>query len=212
MRRPSIGAVAPVRAVPLLAAAALLGCIGPLRHVTVDRDPSVPLPAGASWAFRSHAEPEGPEAEGILDNPIVHQRLERLIAAELVAKGYRQVADPGEATLLVDYHLGVRERTGTVRTERRTGAYIPVTTCEDRGRTCTTRLVWGPYGPPEVVYRPYTYREGTLVVDVDDRASNQVAWRVVGQRRINQADESEETLRNVVVRLLRDLPAGDRAR
>lgn len=57
-------------------------------RVRVDRDPAVPLPAGATWAFRSHAEPEGPEAEGVLDNPIVHQRIERMIAQQLEAKGY----------------------------------------------------------------------------------------------------------------------------
>src|SRR5262249_50701422 len=157
-----------------------------------------------------HAEPEGPEAEGILDNPIAHQRLERFIAAELAAKGYRQVGDPREATLLVDYHLGIKERTGTVRTERPTGAYIPVTTRQDRNRTCPARLVWGPYGPPAVTYRPFTYREGTLVVDIDDRASGLTAWRVVGQRRLNPADEAEEPLRRTVERLLRDLPAGVR--
>lgn len=84
--------------------AAVVGCIGPLRHVRVDRDPSVPLSPGATWAYRPHEEPSGPEADALLDNPIVHQRLERLIAAELAARGYRQVDDPEQATLLVDYH------------------------------------------------------------------------------------------------------------
>jgi hypothetical protein len=190
---------------------ALDGC-SVLRRVSVDRDPAVPLPAGATWAFRSHAEPEGPEADALLDNPIVHQRLERLVAGQLEAKGYHQVDDPSLATLLVDYHLGVRESKQTVRTVRPSGAYAPITTCDardtrDRSRTCTTRLVWGPYGPPEVSTRHYVYREGTLVVDVADRASGLVAWRVVGERRMAANDGTEDKLGPVVERLLRDLPA-----
>ena len=179
-------------------------------RVRVDRDPAVPLPAGATWAFRGHAEPEGPEAEGAQDNPIVHQRIERLIAVELEARGYHQVGDPSSATLLVHYHLGVRQRTETVRSEHRTNAYMPVTSCEDRGRTCTTRLVWGPYGPPEVTYRQYTYKEGAIVVDVVDQASGMVAWRAIGQRRLRPGIDTEETLHETIARILRDLPASVR--
>jgi hypothetical protein len=176
-------------------------------RVRVDRDPAVPLPAGATWAFRGHSEPEGPEAEDALDNPIVHQRIERLIAQELEARGYHQVGDPSSATLLVHYHLGVKERRETVRRERPTNAYRPVTTCEDRGRTCTTRLVWGPYGPPEVTYRQYTYKEGAIVVDVIDQASGHVAWRAIGQRRLRPGNDSEEAMHITVARIMRDLPA-----
>jgi len=184
---------------------AVTACFSSLR-VRVDRDPGVPLPSGATWAFRGHSEPEGPEAEEALDNPIVHQRIERLIAQELEARGYHQVGDPSSATLLVHYHLGVKQRTETVRSERRTNAYAPVTTCEDRGRTCTTRLVWGPYGPPEVTYRQYTYKQGALVVDIVDQASGLVAWRAIGQRRLRPGNDSEESLHDTVARILRDLP------
>jgi Domain of unknown function (DUF4136) len=193
-------------AASLAALLALEGC-SVLRRVSVDRDPAVPLPAGATWAYRTHAEPEGPEADALVDNPIVHQRLERLVAGQLEARGYHQVADPSQASLLVDYHLGIREHKETVRTVRRSGAYAPITTCDPRQRTCTTKLVWGPYGPPEVSTRHYVYREGTLVVDVADRASGLVAWRVVGERRMSANDGTEDKLRRVVERLLRDLPA-----
>jgi hypothetical protein len=176
-------------------------------RVRVDRDPAVPLPAGATWAFRDHAEPEGPEAEESLDNPIMHQRIERLLAQELEARGYHQVGDPSRATLLVHYHLGVREHKETVRSEHRTNAYMPVTTCADRGRTCTTRLVWGPYGPPEVTYRRYTYKEGSIVVDVVDQGSGLVAWRTIGQRRLRPGGDTEEQMHRTMARIMRDLPA-----
>lgn len=269
--------------------AAVVGCVGPLRQVRVDRDPSVPLSPGATWTHRPHDEPSGPEADALVDNPIVHQRLERQIAAELAARGYRQVDDPEQATLLMDYHLGLKERQETVASTHPTGAWIPVTTCQDkilerprpaprdtartggrgddradrdrdrdradrrdssarddrkgedrrgddrrgddrkgedrrgddrkgddrrdsnaRARVCTTKLVWGPYGPPETSYRTFTYREGTIVVDLIDRASGLVAWRVVGTRRLTVRDESEDVLHQVAQRLMRDLPAAGR--
>ena len=257
--------------------ALLAGCIGPLRHVSVDRDPAVPLPPGATWAYRPHEEPSGPDADALLDNPMVHQRLERLLATELTARGYPQVDDASQATLLVDYHLGVKQQQETVVSQHATNAWAPITTCQDRipergrdaappsraqagdrpaprdtshaspardtgrgerrdnaardngradrpdaahdgnrrdgakddstSRTCTTRLVWGPYGPPETSFRTFTYQEGTIVVDLTDRVSGLVAWRVVGDRRLTLNDESEETLHRVTQRLMRDLPA-----
>ncbi len=61
-------------------------------RVRVDRDPAVPLAAGATWAFRDHTEPEGPEAEEAFDNPVVHQRKEGAIFVDVVDQASGRVA------------------------------------------------------------------------------------------------------------------------
>ena len=195
-----------LRALALCGAPLLASCFA--ARVNVDRDSAVPLPVGATWAWRSHDDPDAQneQANALTDNPIVHQRLKRLFATELAAHGFQQVDEGAASTLLVDYHLGITEQRETVRSVGpNTGRWVPQRTC-DRSGNCTTRTVWGPFGPPEVTYRTLTYHQGTVVLDVADRASGQVAWRAVGNQRVTPTTESEKSLQRLVKRLLRDFP------
>src|SRR5438477_1258140 len=97
-------------------AAALMTACSPVQ-VHSDRDDSVPVPAHATWAWR--LTPAGATEDRITD-----QRLRRIIAAELEAKGFHQVNNPDQATLLVDYHHTVRIQRDVVREENPAAAAV----------------------------------------------------------------------------------------
>ncbi|HEY2806342.1 MAG TPA: DUF4136 domain-containing protein [Gemmatimonadales bacterium] len=182
----------PVALAAMAGAAALIASCSSV-SVQSDRDASVPVPSGATWAWRaSHGEPG--------EDRITDQRLRRFVADEMGAKGFHMVDDASQATLLVDYHHTLQNHREVVREVNAPGAvYCGV-------RFCRPGWGWGLYGPPEVWYRQYNYREGRLVIDIEDRASGKLAWQAVGTREIDQR-LSDKDLQREVRSVLRDLPS-----
>ncbi|HSM51267.1 MAG TPA: DUF4136 domain-containing protein [Thermoanaerobaculia bacterium] len=192
---------------PALTVAALLflpGCAS-VRY-SFDRDPALPIPAGASWAW---AEPERGRDARARDgatpvNALVQGRIERAIAGALADKGF--VRQPrAEAALLVEYYVSVEEREAVQRdVDPGLGRAIPVVRCGPGG--CWRTWIYDTIVPPTVTYRPVTWREGTLIVDFVDRASGRLAARAVAEGEVRRDGVREEVLRERVARMLRDLP------
>ena len=159
-------------------------------RVVVDRDSTIPIPPGSTWAWGPKPSERGPEElDPRVNNTIIHGRVKRSVEAVLAQKGFRQVDDQQTADFLVYYRIGVRD-----------------------ARQIVTQTVgggwgWGYYGaPPIVTSREVTYTEGSLMIDLVQRATNKLAFRAIGlDQDVTQADSSDEQMTQTVARMLRDL-------
>lgn len=70
---------------------------------------------------------------------------------------------------------------------------------------CINGFGWGLYGAPCDI-RAINYTEGTLILDVIDRASNQLAWRATSQRRVNDRDAEQTRVDARVMDMTQSLP------
>jgi Domain of unknown function (DUF4136) len=209
---------------PLLAAAAalcvfaLVGCDEP---VTVTRDPDIPIPKHATWAWRPAAPPSknpvisrdvisrnGAETvarDETLETDILRRQIKKGIEEIMASKGFVRVNDPETADFLVDYHLGVHRHNVRVGYVEPVGAY-PVVVCGYAG--CWETWRGGYWGPPEVSYETIRYREGTMAFDFTKQGTNRLAFRAVGYKRIDRSSFSQENVTGSVHHLLHDLKPG----
>ena len=110
-------------------------------HITVIRDPDIPVPRGSTWAWRPITPPKDadkrpvvsrdviPRRESVAREPdanreVVRQRIRTAIEQTLSSKGLRQVSDPQQADFLVEFHVAVRRHEVTVERVY-PGAVIP---------------------------------------------------------------------------------------
>jgi hypothetical protein len=182
------------------AAAAVLAAACSTLRVEVDRDSTVTIPPGATWAWGPEPMPKRPdELDPRVNNSIIHGRVQRAVEAVLAEKGFRR-ADPAQADFLVEYRVGVRDRsetvTQTIGTPPVPVAYGP----------WGPGWAWGYYGPPMVTTRQIQYTEGALMIDIVQRSTGKLAFRATGIDSITREDGSDEAVREVVTKLLRDVP------
>ncbi|NTU59133.1 MAG: DUF4136 domain-containing protein [Chlorobiaceae bacterium] len=138
----------------------------------------------------------------LVKNPLVYKHIKKAVDRELAAKGFAmQEGRPGDFS--VSIHAGIRERVAVGPPQAgliyRPGYY--------RGRH------WGGY---TVGYDPYGaypnltfYEEGTLIIDIIDTRSGDLAWRGVARGILKHYDSSEELhkeLDDVVAKLLIQFP------
>jgi len=98
----------------------------------------------------------------------------------------------------VHYHIGAVSKVDTV-------AAVPDERCANP--SCRDPLMgWGYWGVPESTLREEAYTEGTLMLDVVQRATGRLAWRATGVREAVELTTTEEVIRQAVSRLLRDFP------
>jgi hypothetical protein len=63
------------------------------------------------------------------------------------------------------------------------------------------------YGAPmDVDVRTIRYTEGTLVLDLKDRSSGELAWRATSQKRVDEGGGSQEKINAVIAELVKSLP------
>ena len=203
---------------PLLAASILIcglflaGCDD---HITVIRDPDIPILKGNTWAWRPMAPPKEADKRPVVsrdvisrretarrdpdaNNEIVRQRIRTAIEQTLSSKGLRQVSDPQAADFLVDYHVAVRRHDVTVQRVY-PGGY-PGLVCGPYG--CWES--WG-WGPTEVSYENIRFREGTVVFDLTKQFTRRLAYRAIGQKPVHRdtfnQDEITEFVRHMLGKL-----------
>ncbi len=167
-------AVAPALAATILVAA---GCSSV--SVRSDWDTTVDFSRYDSFAFHDRRD-AGP------GSPLVHQRIERALTAELTARGFDQVPPP-RADLAVTYTTAVQREVRVVH-----GGYY----------RHGPHWRWGYWGPTRV----HTYRSGTLVVDVLDRRDRQLVWRGVAEGAFTRPDPTDERIAQVVAKVLAAFP------
>jgi hypothetical protein len=204
-----------IRTTPLLAALVLIcglllaGCDD---HVTVTRDPDIPVLKGNTWAWRPMAPPKDAETRPVVsrdvisrgetirrdpesNSSIVRDRIRIAIEQTLSSKGLRQVNDPQAADFLVDYHVAVRRHEVTVQRVY-PGGY-PGIVCGPYG--CWES--WG-WGPPEVSYENIRFREGTVVLDLTKQSTKRLAYRAIGQKPVHRDTFNQDEINEFVHHML----------
>ena len=200
---------------PLLAASVLIcglllaGCDD---HVTVIRDPNIPIPKGSTWAWKAGAPARDADrrpvvscdmisrGESIARDPgagheIVRQRIRTAIEQTLSSKGLRQVSDPRDADFLVNYHVAVRRHNVTLE-HVYPGGY-PGLVCGPYG--CWES--WG-WGPPEVGYENIRFREGMVVFDFVKQSTKRLAYRAIGQKPVDRDTFNQDEINEFVHHML----------
>jgi hypothetical protein len=149
----------------LIVGAAVAGCAH--TNVRTDFDPSADFARYHTYYWAGGKDVSG---RGSLENSLVDKRIKDIIGARLSAKGLSEVAEDAKPDLAILYWIGAKDKT-SVQT-------VP-------SSTMSTRAVWSRYDPywsgrwgrtyDEVVVRNYT--EGTLIVDLIDANTKELAWR-----------------------------------
>lgn len=204
-----------IGAAPFLAASVLIcglllaGCDD---HVTVTRDPDIPVLKGNTWAWRPMAPPKDAEKRPVVsrdvisrgetirrdpesNSSVVRDRIRIAIEQTLSSKGLRQVSDPQAADFLVDYHVAVRRHDVTVQRVY-PGGY-PGLVCGPYG--CWES--WG-WGPPQVSYENIRFREGTVVLDLTKQSTKRLAYRAVGQKPVHRDTFNQDEINEFVHHML----------
>lgn len=203
-----------VAAVTLFLGLGLSGCDDRLERC---RNPDVQISKGATWAWkpapverkvlsrddiRGDRRRDREESANMLaDNEKVRGKIRVAIEKELNRKGLKQVEDPQAADFLVDYRAGIRRENATVGHVY--GGGYPGLVCGPFG--CWES--WG-YGPAYLSYENINFREGTIVFRFIQRGTDEVAYRALGEKRVNRDYFEQKHIDEAVQRLLKDLKPG----
>lgn len=204
-------------AATVLATAFLAGCD---EYVRITRDPDLRIAKHATWAWQTMPErAKGRDSRPVVSRDVIGRGGESAVVREpdaqndalgekvklaieqnLMAKGFKQVSDPGEADFVVDFHLAVQRR--NVRVGYAYPGGYPGLVCGPYG--CYEG--WG-WGPPGVSYENVRFREGTIVLDVLQEPANHLAYRAVGQKplRYDRLSFSQSEMNDMAHALLKDL-------
>ncbi len=200
---------------PLRAACVLIGGLllaGCDDHITVIRDPDIPVPKGSTWAWKPTAPAKDADRRPVVSrdvisrgetiarepgahSEIVRQRIRTAIEQTLSSKGLRQVSDPRDAEFLVDYQVAVRRR--NVAVERVYPGGYPGLVCGPYG--CWES--WG-WGPPLVGYENIRFREGTVVFDLRKQSTKRLAYRAIGQKPVHRDTFNQGEINEFVEHML----------
>ncbi len=199
---------------PLAAALFVCGLLlaGCDDHITVIRDPDIPVAKGSTWAWKPAASAKDSDrrpvvsrdvisrGETVVREPdgnreIVRQRFRTAIEQTLSSKGLRQVSDPQAADFLVDYHVAVRRHDVTVQRVY-PGGY-PGLVCGPYGRWES----WG-WGPTAVGYENVRFREGTVVFDFVKQSTMRLSYRAIGQKPVHRDTFSQDEISEFVHHVL----------
>ena len=207
----------------LLTAAALVCAIfvaGCDEHVTSERNPEIPIPKHATWAWRPAEAPPAPRdsrpvvsrdevapstkmiPESDTSNEILRGQIRAAIASTLAYKGYKEVQDPQAAAFLVDFHVAVKDQKAAVPLGY-PGGY-PGVVCGPYG--CWQS--WG-WGPPALGYQNIRFRAGTIVFDFLQASTKKVAFRSDGEKSVKSGYTTfrEKDVNSLVQALLWKLPS-----
>ena len=160
-----------------------------------DRDPSIPIPAAATWTWAGGA-PDAATNDQAGASDITHRRIQVAMEREMAAKGYRKVADPAEAVFVVRYGLALK-----ISTEYQTTS---------TGMAGYGGYGWGygyGYGGVSMsTTRPVEIREGAFRVELRSRATDQTAWWGMIQDAVADRPPTEERIGQVVAATMREMP------
>lgn len=167
------------------------------QSASYDYDQKVDFSTFQDWAWLPHPEDQ-PSGDPRVDNPLTRQRIEAAIAGNLEDRGYRLV-DAGSADFRVGYVVTVRRVPGSTY----------VGTSFGFGRYGGGSGVGVSFGGPA---RPLDeHEEGTLLIDIRDAKSDNLAWRGSSTGRLDPSatpGESEQRIKGFVDEILANFPPG----
>lgn len=152
--------------------------------------------------YRWPAENEGiRKGDVLVENPLVYKRVQAAVNQQLQVKGFRLTGSK-DADFIVYAHAGVKKR----RTYHQSfGVEVPF------GPYRWYRPWWGPYGG--YTYVSY-YDEGSLVIDIIDARTKDLAWRGVATRVVRDyrtAEDMQRDINEAVTKILKNFPPGAEA-
>lgn len=157
--------------------------------VRTDYDRSVDFRKFKAYNWDSEQQVPG---DVLARDPLLRKRIKTAVDEVLQSRGF-ELRPSGNADFTVMIHAGVKERM-RITDWGNYGWYDPW---------------WGPYGGRlDVSY----YTEGTLVIDLFDAATRELAWRGMGEgivREYTDAKRMEEEVRNTVTEILEHFPPRD---
>ena len=176
----------------LLAAVAALAApaatVPVVAKVNVVQSSSPLLARGSTFAWAPVALVGHGVADPDVINEIAADRLRVATETALVGRGYRQVADPQEADLLIAYTIVVLpEHDAQLRSN---------------GGGCVGPLC-AAGGSYRIDERNYT--QDTLVLDLVERQTGRLAWRATSKKRVTGNDVSEKKLATLLGTMTRSL-------
>jgi hypothetical protein len=127
--------------------------------IKTDFDSTVDFSRFKTFAFTGTTDPN---QSGVLDNPLVRDRLEAMIDRELRQKGLTQTRSDQHPDLLVHYWAGVQDKQ---RQQSNPGV---------RAYSWGDGYGWGA-GSGRVA--TFEYREGTLITDLVEPTNKTLVWR-----------------------------------
>ena len=151
-----------------------------------------------TWAWIS-ANPMITPDPGASDNPLWENRFMRLVETQMGAKGYRLVADPNTADMVLAFTIGARDKikVSSYPSSYR-GGY-------GYGRGGRAYGGWGgAYYGTETTVRNYT--EGTVAFDVFDGKTHNPIWhgRAFGNVKASRTQEEKQQIARDLVQAVFD--------
>lgn len=178
----------------LLGPVLLAGCATPVK---TEHEPGTDFTAYQSFAW---VPPERDQVrEPIFDSEILDRRVELAVSQVLEERGFRRVADPVEADLLVSYHSVVR-RTGQASGSR---VSIGMGTARGGGGRSTsigvgTGFSIGGGSAPR--------QQSLIILDLRDGGDERLIWRGWREEDARQDRYTPERLNRLVRRILDEFP------
>lgn len=170
--------------------AATLGGNVATAKVSVVQAPSAALAKGSTFAWAPIAAEAQMSRDPRLNNEIVADRLRLAIESSLVARGYRKADAAGEANLVVSYQVMLQDKADV--------------SLQGRGGFCGPRF--GCTRPAGYDLTQYEYTQGTLVLDLRERATGQLVWRATTDKKVKSKDASQEKLNKQLLEMTKSLP------
>jgi hypothetical protein len=203
-----------------------MGLAGCDDHVVIDRDSTVPIRKGMTWAWRPAGPPPassrpvnsrdtfnrrpapyGPNAGRNYDNVPPSQRnsyWENDIVRNRIARGFEQELN----------HRGLVQVNDEANADFLVDYQFAVQPRRERvatpvypsGLVCGYYGCWnGFYGPPGYYLRTIQYRQGTIVFDLVDQRINRLAYRAVRENVVHRDSFTDDQVREGVKHLLKGL-------
>lgn len=181
----------PLRLALLAVSLAAAGACASGPQVETDFDPKASFGSYNSFAMIRPRQLDA-QANLLAADPLMHQRAEDAVRAELIRKGWREVAAEAEPGLLVAVH-------GSTKQELDVQSY---------GYTYGP---WGPWGRyPSAAMMPQTtartYDVGTLVVDMIDPRERKLVWRGTASGTVGSRERTAKAIPGAVAKVLAGFP------
>lgn len=171
-------------------------------YIDSERDSTIRIVKGASFAWGA-TNPSKPDGNfGDYDNPQMRGRLESAIDNFLLSKGLKH-APAQQADYTLSYHIGFKG--GLDKQARQAAAgELPSVNCSSS--RCWNTMSWGSYGPPGNSTEEYTYREGLLIVDLRQNNTGILAWRGIYMDTLGDASKiTDARLADIVAKVMKDV-------
>lgn len=172
--------------------------------ITSDRNPEVPIPAGATVAFHGQTSEGATQVNAAVSNDIMHARIQQAILTQLTQKGYTIVDSSKPSTFNVRYYVGMKQSTGY--TTMTTGVGYAGPYYGGYGGY-GYGYGWGGYGGmATTTTTPYTTTNVSFVVELADATSGKTAWRGIYQGEAQSSPPSDSRLNSLAKSIFATLP------